>query len=263
MTNSTTTAQIPRHRLRNGLESGQPQFGCFSSLSSAWTARIVASCGWDYVIVDCEHGNHDDGDMHDCVNAIAAEGVSPIVRIRAQDSGLIKRALDTGAHGVMIPMVNTAAQAEQLVKWSKFPPMGVRGQGSSFCAMASGITTSEYVKIANKTILTLVQIETPEAIANVDAIAAVDGVDGLFVGPNDLALSLLGYVPAKWTETEFLDALEAVKQAGKKHGKYVGILAKNGQHAKELKNEWSIVGLGSDSKALSTAMTATVQTIKS
>lgn len=88
-------------------------FGCFSSLSSAWTARIVASCGWDvsvpssyglemradsqYVIVDCEHGNHDDGDMHDCVNAIAAEGVSPIVRIRGQDGGLIKRALDAGS----------------------------------------------------------------------------------------------------------------------------------------------------------------------
>lgn len=85
-------------------------FGCFSSLSSAWTARIVASCGWDvsnimtvssvsrqYIIVDCEHGNHDDGDMHNCVNAIAAEGVSPIVRIRTGEYGLIKRALDAGA----------------------------------------------------------------------------------------------------------------------------------------------------------------------
>lgn len=107
-----TKPHIPRHRLRNGLEAGQPQFGCFSSLSSSWTARVVASCGWDvrtrracevagadlqYVIVDCEHGNHDDGDMHDVVNTIASEGVSPIVRIRAGDYGLIKRALDCGA----------------------------------------------------------------------------------------------------------------------------------------------------------------------
>ncbi|WVW84383.1 hypothetical protein I302_106417 [Kwoniella bestiolae CBS 10118] len=260
--NSITGTQIPRHRLRNGLEAQKPMFGCFSSLASAWTARIIASCGWDYVIVDCEHGNHDDGDMHDCVNAIAAEGVSPIVRIRAQDSGLIKRALDTGAHGLMVPMVNTPEQAAQIVSWSKFPPMGVRGQGSSFCAMASGITTTEYVKVANSTILTLVQIETPEAIANVDAIAAVPGVDGLFVGPNDLALSLLGYVPAKWTEPEFVAALEAVKEAGRKHNKHIGILAKNGQHARELKNEWGIVGLGSDCKALSTAMKATLDTIK-
>lgn len=160
-------------------------------------------------------------------------------------------------------MVNTSEQAKQIVSWSKFPPMGVRGQGSSFCAMASGITTSEYVNVANKTIMTLVQIETPEAVANVDAIAAVPGVDGLFVGPNDLALSLLGYVPAKWTEPEFIDALEAVRAAGKKHGKYVGILAKNGQHANELREDWSIVGLGSDVRALSTAMTATVAAARS
>lgn len=160
-------------------------------------------------------------------------------------------------------MVNTAEQAEQIVKWSKFPPMGVRGQGSSFCAMASGISTAEYVKVANQTILTIVQIETPEAIANVDAIAAIPGVDALFIGPNDLALSMLGYVPAKWTEPEFLAGLEAVKAAGKKHGKHVGILAKNGQHAKELKADWKLMGLGSDVRALSVAMTATVQTIRS
>lgn len=160
-------------------------------------------------------------------------------------------------------MVNTAKQAAQLVQWSKFPPMGVRGQGSSFCAMASGLTTAEYVNHANSTILTLVQIETPEAVANVDAIAATPGVDGLFIGPNDLALSMLGYVPAKWTEPEFLDAVEAVRQAGLKHGKHVGILARNGQHARELKDDWGIIGLGSDVRALSTAMKATVDTIHS
>jgi len=106
--------EVPRHRLRNGLRSNTPQFGCFSSLSSSWTARIVASCGWDvsldcrrnayafadtsqYVIIDQEHGNHDDRDMHDTVNVIASEGVSPVVRLRAGDYGLIKRALDCGA----------------------------------------------------------------------------------------------------------------------------------------------------------------------
>ena len=161
--------------------------------------------------------------------------------------------------GLMIPMVNTAEQAKQIVSWSKFPPMGVRGQGSSFCAMASGISTSQYVKCANETLLTLVQIETPEAVANADAIAAVDGVDGLFVGPNDLALSLLGYVPAKWTEPEFLAALETVRLAGEKHGKHVGILVKDAAHAKELSSQWGILGLASDGKTLTTAMTKSVQ----
>lgn len=161
--------------------------------------------------------------------------------------------------GIMVPMVNTAQDAENIVRWSKFPPMGVRGQGSSFCAMASGLSLTEYVQVANETILTVVQIETPEAVKNADAIAAVPGVDALFIGPNDLALSLLGYVPARWNEPEFLDALETVRQAGQRHGKFVGILARNGQHAQELSAEWAMVGLGSDVRALQTAMKATVE----
>lgn len=160
--------------------------------------------------------------------------------------------------GIMVPMVNTVQDAQNIVKWSKFPPMGVRGQGSSFSAMASGISTSDYVLHANSTILTIVQIETPEAVSNADAIAALPGVDALFIGPNDLALSLLGYVPARWDEPEFLDALETVRKAAEKHGKVVGILAKNGQHAKELSEKWTLIGLGSDVRALQNAMKATV-----
>ncbi|OXB40162.1 2,4-dihydroxyhept-2-ene-1,7-dioic acid aldolase [Cryptococcus neoformans] len=257
------TVHVPRHRLRNGLEAGKPMIGCFSSLPSAWTARIVASCGWDYVIIDCEHGNHDDSDMHDTVNVIASENVSPIVRLRAGEYGLIKRALDCGAHGIMVPMVNTPEDARNIVKWSKFPPMGVRGQGSSFSAMASGLTTHQYVSLANKTILTIVQIETPEAVSNAEEIASIEGVDALFIGPNDLALSLLGYVPARWDEPEFLDALEKVRSAAKKYGKYAGILARNGTHAKELSEKWTLVGLGSDVRALQTAMKATVAASRS
>lgn len=165
--------------------------------------------------------------------------------------------------GIMVPMVNTPEDARNIVKWSKFPPMGVRGQGSSFSAMASGLTTHQYVSLANKTILTIVQIETPEAVSNAEKIASIEGVDALFIGPNDLALSLLGYVPARWDEPEFLDALEKVRLAAKKYGKYVGILARNGAHAKELSEKWKLVGLGSDVRALQTAMKATVAASRS
>jgi 4-hydroxy-2-oxoheptanedioate aldolase len=158
----------------------------------------------------------------------------------------------------MIPMVNTPEEAAQAVRWSKFPPMGVRGQGSSFCAMAHGISLADYVKVGNDTILTIVQIETPQAVENAEAIAAIPGVDALFIGPNDLALSLLGYVPARWDEPEFLAALEKVRQAGLKHGKHVGILARGGEHAKVLKEDWKLIGLGSDVRALQNAMKATV-----
>lgn len=162
----------------------------------------------------------------------------------------------------MVPMVNTVNDAQNVVRWSKFPPMGVRGQGSSFSAMASGVSTADYVKIANETLLTIVQIETPEAVQNADAIAAVPGVDALFIGPNDLALSLLGYVPARWDEPEFLDAIETVYQAGKKHSKVVGILARGGDHAKELSKRFPLIGLGSDVRALMNAMKATVAAAK-
>jgi 4-hydroxy-2-oxoheptanedioate aldolase len=124
--------------------------------------------------------------------------------------------------------------------------------------MASGLSLADYVKTANRTLITAVQIETPQAVANADAIASVEGVDALFIGPNDLALSLLGYVPARWDEPEFLEALESVRQAGLKHGKHVGILAKNGQHANELSKQWKLIGLGSDVRALQTAMKNTV-----
>lgn len=160
-------------------------------------------------------------------------------------------------------MVNTPEEAEQIVRWAKFPPMGVRGQGSSFCGMANGVDLATYVKIANDTLLTVAQIETPQAVENAEAIAAVPGIDALFIGPNDLALSLLGYVPAKWTEPEFLEALDKVYAAGKKHGKHVGILAKNGEHAKEMGKKWGMIGLGSDVRALQNAMKATVAAARS
>jgi 4-hydroxy-2-oxoheptanedioate aldolase len=128
--------------------------------------------------------------------------------------------------------------------------------------MASGVSTADYVKIANDTLLTIVQIETPEAIANADAIAAVPGVDALFIGPNDLALSLLGYVPARWDEPEFLEAIETVERACKRHGKVAGILARDGNHARELSQRFTLIGLGSDVRALMNAMKNTVAAAK-
>lgn len=161
--------------------------------------------------------------------------------------------------GTMVPIVNTVQDAENIVKWSKFPPMGVRGQGSSFSAMASGLSLVDYVKMANETLLTIVQIETPEAVRNAEAIAAVPEVDALFIGPNDLALSLLRYVPARWDEPEFMDAISQVEKASKKHGKVAAILGRNGQHARELSQRFTQIGLGSDVRALQNAMTATVK----
>merc|ERR1712093_236782 len=110
----------------------------------------------------------------------------------------------------MVPQVNTAEEAAAIVASSKFPPQGVRGQGSAFPAIGHGLTTPEYMKSANETIITMIQIETRAGVENVDAIAAVPGVDMVFIGPNDLTQALLGYTPARGDEPEFVEAIEKI-----------------------------------------------------
>ncbi|WWC65482.1 uncharacterized protein I303_108100 [Kwoniella dejecticola CBS 10117] len=234
------------------LYKGETIYGTFMMLSSAWTARVVAQAGWDFVIVDCEHGNIGDSEMHDSVNAVASCGASPIVRVRGTDPTLIKRALDTGAHGLMIPMINTADQAKEVVRASKFPPMGVRGQGSPFSASAHGLTTPEYLKYANRNLLTIIQIESQEGLANVEEICQVPGVDAIFIGPNDLSMSLQYYAPPNWDEPDFLAALERIHSTCRKYGVPVGILYPDGMSAlaRQKTRFFDIVAVGGDVKAL-------------
>jgi len=176
-----------------------------------------------------------DGQMHESVAAIAACGVSPLVRIAANEPWMVKRALDAGAHGIMVPLLQTAAEAKRLVSAAKFPPKGMRGFGSPFAQTAfPGINTAaEYLSQANDTLLTIVQIETREALANIDEIAAVDGVDVLFVGPFDLGNNIgRPYVDAKPHE-ELATAITKVREAAAKAGKYSGIYCTSGAQARD------------------------------
>jgi len=157
-------------------------------------ARTLTSSGVDWVLVDCEHGNIADSQMHEAVTAIAAQSVSPLVRIPANQDWMVKRVLDAGAHGVMVPLLETAEEARQLVRNAKFPPRGRRGFGSPFPMQTFKDVNSagQYLQEANDALLTIVQIETKQALANVDEIAAVDGIDCLFVGPFDLGINVRG-----------------------------------------------------------------------
>ena len=146
-------------------------------------SRFLGRSGVDWVCVDTEHGNIADSEMHDAVHAIAATGCSPLVRIAANESWMVKRALDCGAHGIMVPLMRNATDAKKLVEAAKFPPKGGRGFGSPFSmsafASSSGAvpTSIEYLQQANDALITIVQIETKDALENVDEIAATDGVD--------------------------------------------------------------------------------------
>jgi 4-hydroxy-2-oxoheptanedioate aldolase len=198
----TTTISNPRLRLLNVLKDGKYPLMTFMALSSVRIAQIVALCDFDGkhtinfdaeihcltyttgIIIDAEHGALGDESVHNSVAAISALGVSPIIRVRGPAHDILKRALDTGAHGIMVPQINNAEEAKAVAASSRFPPQGVRGQGSAFPAIGHGLTTPEYMKSANQTIITMIQIETKEGVENVDEICAVPGVDLVFIGPN-------------------------------------------------------------------------------
>lgn len=246
----TTEISNPRLRVLNKLKAGDWPLMTFVAIPSVRQAQMVSLTSLDGIILDGEHGHIGDDAMHNSVAAVAALGVSPIIRVRGPAHDILKRALDTGAHGIMVPQINNADEARQVVASAKFPPQGVRGQGSAFPAIAHGLTTPEYMKSANETILTMIQIETREGVENVDEIAAVDGVDLVFIGPNDLAQSLLGYVPARGDEPEFLAAIDKIIAAGRKHGKWVGRMVNDGAAAKEARKRYDTVAITGDTKAI-------------
>ncbi|KAJ5732092.1 hypothetical protein N7493_003573 [Penicillium malachiteum] len=250
-TPQTTEIQNPRLRLLNKLKSNEFPVLTFMAIPSVRMAQIVSLTGLDGIIVDAEHGHIGDDAMHNSVAAISSLGVSPVIRIRGPAHDIIKRALDTGAHGIMVPQINSAEEARQVVASSKFPPQGVRGQGSAFPAIGHGLTTPEYMKSANETIITMLQIETKAGVDNVEEIAAIPGVDLLFIGPNDLAQSLLGYTPARGDEPEFVAAIDKIIAAAKKHAKWCGRMTNDGAASKEGKaKSYDMVAMTGDTKAI-------------
>ncbi|KAK4540663.1 hypothetical protein LTR36_008994 [Oleoguttula mirabilis] len=249
-TAQTTDVANPRLRLLNKLRAAEYPLMTFMALPSVRMAQTVALTGLDGIIIDCEHGHIGDDAMHNSVAAISALGVSPIIRVRGPAHDILKRALDTGAHGIMVPQINNAEEAHQVVQSSKFPPQGVRGQGSAFPAIAHGLTTPEYMRSANETIVTMIQIETRAGVENVDAICAVPGVDLVFIGPNDLAQALLGYTPARGDEPEFVAAVDKIIAAGRKHGKWVGRMVVDGTTAKDARERYDTVAITGDTKAI-------------
>ncbi|KAK5992151.1 2-keto-3-deoxy-L-rhamnonate aldolase [Cladobotryum mycophilum] len=246
----TTSIQNPQLRLLNALRAGSKPIMTFLGLPSFRTAQIVAQTGVDGIIIDCEHGHISDDAMHSSTAAISALGVSPLVRLRAPHADLIKRALDAGAHGIVVPQISAAEEARAVVSHSKFPPQGLRGQGSAFPAIAHGIDLPTYLKTANETLITCLQIESKAGVENVDAICAIPGVDMIFIGPNDLALSILGYLPAKGDEPEFVNAIEKIVLAARKHGKWVGRLSNNGALCKEHLKVFDTVAMSYDIRAI-------------
>ena len=185
--------ELPVNRFKARLKAGENQFGLWLGLPDATAAEIVAGANFDWLLIDGEHAPFDLQTILNVLRALEPYSVSPIVRPVVGDTNLIKQLLDIGAQTLLVPMVDTAEQAEQLVKAVRYPPEGIRGLGSSLARAARWNQIPGYLKKANSEICLIVQVETVKALENLDAIAAVEGVDAVFIGPSDLSASM-GYI---------------------------------------------------------------------
>lgn len=192
-----------------------------------------------------------DSQMHEAVTAIAATGVSPLVRIPANEPWMVKRALDSGAHGLVVPLIYSVDDAKRLVSSAKFPPWGSRGFGSPFSTQTfSNDDLATYLQKANDALLTIVQIETKAALDCVQEIAAVPGVDCLLIGPFDLGNNI-GRPILGDMHPELQDAIRSIKDAAHAEGKKVGIYCTSAEHAKRCADAgFDIISIANDRGAL-------------
>ncbi|KAJ3543340.1 hypothetical protein NM208_g3628 [Fusarium decemcellulare] len=258
-------------RLRQSLERAKdrkgPSLGQWLALPGYTLARTIAPLGEDWVLIDCEHGNIDDHNMYLQIGAISSSGVSPIVRVPASEPWMIKRALDAGAHAIMVPMCETKEQAEQIVQSAKYPsqryPDAFRGTGAMFAPAAFNLSSRDYLLGANDNVMICVQIESRKAVENVKEIASVEGIDMLFIGPNDLASSL-GYVAFDHaTIPEVQEATQKILDATLAAGKYAGHFALSADTAtQKYKQGFHFVNCGADIVALTTSMSTDIQRVK-
>ncbi|KAF4122648.1 4-hydroxy-2-oxoheptanedioate aldolase [Geosmithia morbida] len=232
---STKNKMQASTRVGTALAEGRQSLGMWQMIPGANVSRLLARSGVDWVCIDCEHGNIDDSAMHDAVPAVAALGVSPIVRIPDMQGWMVKRALDSGAHGIIVPLLRTVEDAKQIVQAAKFPPIGRRGFGSPIAMERFDPvpTFTQYLRGANDSILTIVQIETQEALSSVDDIAAVEGIDVLFIGPFDLGNNIGHPIIDGVIPQQVSDALVKVQHACRKAGKKSGIYATGPEQARQ------------------------------
>jgi len=213
---------LPKNNFKHAIRAGRPQIGLWVSLANAYSAELVAGSGFDWLVLDGEHSPNDPTTVISQLQAVAAYPVSAIVRPAWNDKVLIKRYLDIGAQSLLIPYVQNANEAAEAVAAIRYPTRGVRGVAGVTRASRFG-RVADYAKRAEEELCLLVQIETREGLDNLDAIAKTDGVDGVFIGPADLAAALghLGNQQHAEVQSAIQDAIKRIRG----HGKPAGILA--------------------------------------
>ncbi len=245
---------IDRGDLRRRLAAGEVTFGTFVGGASAITAEVCAAAGVDWVLLDLEHGAGGEEQVRHVVPAAAAYGVPTVVRVESTERIRAGRVLDLGVAGVMVPRIDTADQAAEAVRHLHYPPTGDRGVATYNRQCRYGLDPGALDR-ADEEILGVVQVETLGALAEVEQLAALDGVDVLFVGPRDLSHAL--GVPGQLTAPEYVEATTRVVAAARAHGKAAGVLVAGGAAAaRAVEAGFRFVAIGSDTTLLASAIVA-------
>lgn len=208
--------------LRQRVLSGESLVGTFLNLGSPAAAEVCARAGLDWVLIDLEHGAADDADLLAMLHAVAGSGAAALVRVEQGTRLRVGRALDLGADGVMVPRIESVDEARELVGWLRYPPAGVRGVALFTRGLAYGAGGHDAVEPRNDGILGIAQVEGRAALDAVDELAALDGIDVLFVGPADLTHAL--GIPGLIDHPDYLTAIDSVGRAARAHGKAAGVL---------------------------------------
>lgn len=215
--------------LKQKLRSGAVTIGSWIAIGHPAIAEIMAKAGFDWLTVDLEHSTISTQEAGELIRVIALCGVAPLVRLTSNDPNQIKRVMDAGAHGIVVPNVSSPEDAEAAVRGTRYGPRGVRGVGLGR-AQGYGATFGDYLKWQEAEPVVLVQIEHRDGVANADAILSIDGVDGFILGPYDLSCSL--GLAGRLDAPEVTAAMEAARVAGERVGKPSGIHIVEPDHKK-------------------------------
>ncbi len=243
----------PVNILKQRLKQGAVLHGIWLGLADPYAAEIAATADFDWLLIDGEHAPNNMRSISAQLAAIGAHGPAPVVRLRDDDPAAIKQALDIGGQNLLIPMVNSADQALRAYRATRYPPEGIRGVGSSLARASRFSAIPDYLTTANDQICLILQIESVEGLANLDAILAVEGVDALFIGPSDLAADMgyLGQPNHPEVKAAVLDALARIRAAGKS----AGVLSTEHDYIGDCKAAGAnFVGVGIDVTILASAL---------
>jgi 2-dehydro-3-deoxyglucarate aldolase/4-hydroxy-2-oxoheptanedioate aldolase len=225
--------------------AGDTLFGLFLDLASPASAELCAAAGYDWLLIDLEHGASTEADLLGLAHAVEVGGSVPLVRPQSGERIRIGRALDMGARGIMVPRLDSADQAREAVSFLRYPPAGIRGVATRVRGAGLGAVAHADVQRLNERVVGIIQIESVGGLRDADEIAAIDGVDVLFVGPADLSHSL--GIPGQFGHADYVGALERVVAACRAHGKAAGILVYDTAVVpRHLELGFTFVGIGAD-----------------